>query len=109
MFNIETKNETDTEIEKLGIVHQKIYKYISPAIIIVLGAIRIIFRYLKKRKAKAAMKKKNNLKELVVSATGPGQGVYIKPFNQQLPMKQIIQNPQQEKNLDTELVPFNLQ
>ena len=85
------------------------YIDIAIAIIIVLGAIRIIFRYLKKRKAKAAMKKKNNLMELVASAIGPAQGVYIKPFNQQLPIKQMIQNPQQEQNLDTQLVPINLQ
>ena len=108
LFNIETKNETDTEIENSGLSIRE-YIEIALAIIIVLGTIRLIFRYLKKSKAKAAMKKKNNLKELVVSATGPGQGVYLKNFNQQLPMKQIIQNPQQEQNLDTQLVPINLQ
>ena len=110
LFNIEAKNETDTEIEKFGIVQQRIYQN-SPCIhhcASLLGAIRITFRCLKKRKAKAAMKK-NNLKELVVSATGPGQGVYLKTFNQQLPMKQMIQNPPQEQNLDTQLVPINPQ
>ena len=108
LFNIETKNETDIEIENLGLSIRE-YIEIAIAIIIALGAIRIIFRYLKKRRAKAAMKKKNNLKELVVSATGPGQGVFLKTFNQQLPMKQMIQNHQQEQNLDTQLVPINQQ
>merc|ERR1711954_332629 len=107
-FNIETKNKTDTEIENSGLSIRE-YIEIAIAIIIVLGAIRIIFRYLKKRKAKAAMKKKTNLKELVVSATGPGQGVYLKTFNQQHPMKQMIQNPPQEQNLDTQLVPISPQ
>ena len=55
------------------------------------------------------MKKKNNLKELVVSAIGPTQGVYIKPFNQPLPIQQRIQNPPQEQKMDTQLLPINLQ
>ena len=80
LFNIETKSETDTTIENSGLSIREYIK-IALAIMIVLGAARIIFRYLKKTKTKAAMKKKNNLKELVVSATGPTQGVYIKPFN----------------------------
>ena len=56
LFNIETKNETDTEIENSGLSIREYIK-IALAIIIVLGSARIIFRYLKKRKAKAAMKK----------------------------------------------------
>ena len=85
------------------------YVKIAIAIFIALGAIRIIFRYFKQRRAKAALKKKNNLKELVVSATGPGQGVFLKTINQQIPMKQMSQNPQQEENLDRQLVPINQQ
>ena len=108
LFNIETKNGTDTEIENSGLSIRE-YVKIAIAIIIALGAIRIIFRYLKKRRAKAAMKKKNNLKELVVSATGPTQGVYIKPLNQSLPIQKRIQNPPQEQKMDTQLVPINLQ
>ena len=50
------------------------------------------------------MKKKNNIKELVVSATGPTQ-----PFNQSLPIQQRIQNPPQEQKIDTQLVPKNIQ
>ena len=53
--------------------------------------------------------KAGNLKELVVSATGPGQGVFLKTFNQQLQMKQMITNPQQEQNFDKKLVPINQQ
>ena len=66
LFNIETKSETDTTIENSGLSIRE-YIEIALAIIIVLGAARIIFRFIKKKKTKAAMKKKNNLKELVVS------------------------------------------
>ena len=47
LFNIETKNETDTEIQNLGLSIRE-YVEIAIAIIIALGAIRIIFRYLKR-------------------------------------------------------------
>ena len=61
------------------------------------------------KKTKAAMKKKNNLYELIVSASGPTQGVYINPFNQPLPIQQRNQNPPQDQRMDTQLVPINLQ
>ena len=74
-----------------------------------LGAARIIFRYLKKKKTKAANKKKNQLKELVVEATGPTQGMILKPFKQTLPMQQRIQTPSQQQKVETQLVPMNLE
>merc|ERR1712081_76721 len=51
LFNIETKSETDTRIENSGLTIRE-YIEIALAIIIVLGAARIIFWYLKKEKTK---------------------------------------------------------
>ena len=86
----------------------KVVALISNLIIIALGAIRTIYRFFKQRRAKAALKKKKNLKGLVVSAIGPGQGVFLKTINQQIPMKEMSQNPQEE-NLERQLVPVNQQ
>ena len=52
LFNIETKSETDTTIENSELSKRK-YIEIALAIIIVLGAARIIFRFIKKKKTKA--------------------------------------------------------
>ena len=61
------------------------------AILIVIGAARAIYRYLKKKKTKSSNKKKNQLKEIVVEATGSTQGMVLKPFKQTMPMKHRIQ------------------
>ena len=103
LINIESKNETDTEIQNSGLSIRE-YVEIAVVIIIALGDIHTIYRYFKQRRAKAALKKKNSLKELMVSATGPGQGVFLKTINQQIPMKEMSQNPQEE-NLERQLVP----
>ena len=49
LFNIETKSETDTTIENPGWSIRE-YIEIALAVIIVLGAVRIIFRFIKKKK-----------------------------------------------------------
>merc|ERR1712081_7860 len=85
LINMESKSETDTTYENSGLTAKE-YIEIALAILIVLGAARIIFRYLKKKKTKAAKKKKNQLKDLVVEATGTTQGMIIKPFKQMLPI-----------------------
>ena len=40
----------------------------------------------------------------MVSATVPGQGMFLKTINQQIPMKEMSQIPQEE-NLERQLVP----
>ena len=77
LINMDTKSETNTTYENSGLTAKE-YIEIALAILIVLGAARIIFRYLKKKKTKAAKTKKNQFKELVVEATGPTQGMIIK-------------------------------
>ena len=85
LINIESKNETDTEIHNSGLSIRE-YVEIAVVIIIALGAICTIYRYFKQRRAKAALKKKNSLKEMMVSTTIPSQGMFVKTFNKQNPM-----------------------
>ena len=111
LFKMETKSETDTTYENSGLTTKE-YIEIALAILIVLGAARIIFRYLKKKKTKAAKKKKTQLKDLVVEAAGPTQGMstqgmFINPFKQALPIQQRIQIPSQQQKIETQLVPIN--
>ena len=108
LINMEMKSETDTKYEDSGVTAKE-YIEIGLAILIVLRAARIIFRYLKKKNTKAAKKKKNQLKELVVEATGPTQGMFIKPFKWMLPIQHRIQTPSQQQKIDTQLVPINLE
>ena len=94
LINIETKSETDTMYESNSLTTRK-YIEMALAILILLGAVRTIFRYLKKKKAKAAKKKKTQLKDLVVEAAGPTQGMstqgmFINPLKQALPIQQRI-------------------
>ena len=101
LINIESKNENDTEIHNLGLsIHE--YVEIAVVIIIALGAIHTI--YFKQRRANAALKKKNSVKEMMASATVPGLGMFMKTINQQIPMKEMSQIPQEE-NLERQLVP----
>ena len=103
LINIESKNENDTEIHNSGLTVRE-YVEIAVVIIIALGAICIIYRFFKQRRAKAALKKKNSLKEMMASATVPGPGMFVKTINQQIPMKEMSQIPQEE-NLERQLVP----
>ena len=62
--------------------------------------------------AKAAKKKKNQLKDLVVEAAGPTQGMstqgmFINPLKQALPIQQGMQIPSQQQKTETQLVPIN--
>ena len=107
LINIESKNKSDTEIQNPGLSVRE-YVEIAVVIIIALGALCTIYRYFKQRRAKSVLKKKNNLKDILVSATGPGQGMFVKTINQQIPMKEMNQNPQEE-NLERQLVPVRQQ
>ena len=93
LINIESKNENDTEIHNSGLTVCE-YVEIAVVIIIALGAIRIIYRFFKQRRAKAALKKKNSLKEMMTYVTVPTTGMFIKTVNQQIPMKEMSQVPQ---------------
>ena len=95
LINIESKNENDTEIHKSGL---SIHEYVEIAVVIIIA----------QRKAKAALKKKNSLKEMMAFATVPGPGMIVKTINQQIPMKEMSQIPQEE-NLERQLVPVNPQ
>ena len=55
-INIESKNETETEIHNSGLSIRE-YVEIAVVIIIALGAIHTIYRYFKQRRAKAALKR----------------------------------------------------
>ena len=79
LINMDTKSEKDTTYENSGLTAKE-YIEIGLAILIIIRAARVIFRYLKKKKTKASNKKKNHLKELVVEATGPTPGIILKPF-----------------------------
>ena len=73
-------------------------------IIIALGALHIIYKFFKQRRAKAALKKKNSLKEMMTSVAVPSSGMFVKTINQQIPMKEMSQVPQEE-NMERHLVP----
>ena len=107
LINIESKNENDTEIHNSGLSVCE-YVEIAVVIIIALGAIHIIYRFFRQRRAKVALKKKNSLKEMMASATVPGPGMFVKTINQQIPMKEMSQIPQEE-NLERQLVPVSQQ
>ena len=103
LINIESKNENDIEIHNSGLSVCE-YVEIAVVIIIALGAIRIIYRFFKQRRAKAVLKKKNSLKEMMKSVTVPNTGIFVKTVNQQLPMKEMSQTPQEE-NMERQIVP----
>ena len=90
LINMESKSETDTRCKYSRLTVKK-YIEIGVAILIVIGAARAIYRYLKKKKTKSSNKKKNQLKEIVVEATGSTQGMVLKQFKQTMPMQLRIQ------------------
>ena len=112
LINMESKSETDTRYEYSGLTVKE-YIEIGLAILIVIGAARAIYRYLKKKKTKSSNKKKNQLKEIVVEATGSTQGMVLKPFKQTMPMQQRIQtatmSPNQQQKVDNQIVPLNME
>ena len=103
LLNIESKNENDMEIHNSGLSVRE-YIEIAVVIIIALGALRIIYKFFKQRRAKAALKKKNSLKEMMTSVTVPNTGMFVKTVNQQIPMKEMSQVPQEE-NMERQIVP----
>ena len=109
---MESKSETDTRYKYSGLTVKE-YIEIGLAIIIVIGASRAIYRYLKKKKTKSSNKKKNQLKEIKVEATGSTQGMVLKPFKQTMPMQQRIQtatmSPNQQQKVDNQIVPVNIE
>ena len=112
LINMESKTKTDTKYEYSGLTVKE-YIEIGLAILIVIGAARAIYRYLKKKKTKSSNKKKNQLKEIVVEATGLTQGIVLKPFKQTMPMQQRIQtatmSPNQQQKVDNQRVLLNME
>ena len=58
LLNMESKTESDTKYEYNGLTFKE-YLEIGLAILIVLGAARALYRYLKKRRTKTSSKKRN--------------------------------------------------
>ena len=85
LINMESKMESDIKYEYNGLTVKE-YIEIGLAILIVISAARAIYRYIKKKKTKSSNKKKNQLKEIVVEATGSTQEMVLKPFKQTMPM-----------------------
>ena len=69
LINMESKSETDTRYEYSGLTVKE-YIEIGLAILIVIGAVRAIYRYVKKKKIKSTNKRKNQLKDIMVEARG---------------------------------------
>ena len=107
LINIESKSENDTENINSGLTARE-YIEIAVVIIIALSAVRIIYRFCMKRRAKAELKKKNSLKEMMKSVTVPNPGMFMKTVNQQIPLKELSQVPQEE-NMERQIVPVSPQ
>ena len=109
---MENKTESDARYEYNGLTVKE-YIEIGLAILIVIGAARAIYRYLKKKKTKSSNKKKNQLKEIVVEATGSTQGMVLKPFKQTMPIQQRIQtstmSPNQPHKMANQKIPVTME
>ena len=109
---MESKMESDNKYEYNGLTFKE-YLEIGLAILVVLGAARAIYRYLKKRRTKTSNKKKNQLKEIVVEATGFTHGMMLKPLKQIIPIQPRIQtttiSPNQSQKMENQLVPVNME
>ena len=112
LINMENKTESDARCKYNGLTVKE-YIEIGLAILIVIGAARAIYRYLKKKKTKSSNKKKNQLKEIVVEATGSTQGMVLKPFKQTIPIQQRIQtttmSPNQQQKVENQIIPLNIE
>ena len=104
LINIESKSENDTENINSGLTTRE-YIELAVVLIIALSAIRIIYKYFMKRRAKSQMKKKNTLKEVMRLVTVPNQEMLIKTVTQQIPTKDVNPVPPQD-NTERQIVPF---
>ena len=104
LINIESKSENDTENINSSLTARK-YIEIAVVLIIALSAIRIIYKFCMKRRAKSQMKKKNTLKEVMRSVTVPNQEMLVKTVTQQIPSKDVNPVPPQD-NIERQILPF---
>ena len=77
LINIESKSKNDTENINSSLTARE-YIEIAVVLIIALSAIRIIYKFCMKRRAKSQMKKKNTLKEVMRSVTVPNREMFMK-------------------------------
>merc|ERR1711954_109954 len=77
LINIEEKNESDVENINVGF-STKEWLEIGVILIIVLGILRVIYRYCSKKKKKSQSKKKEVLKEVIESVNTPNQEMMLK-------------------------------
>ena len=77
---------------------------IAVLLIIVIGIIRVIYKFCIKRKKKSQIRKKKALKEVMQSVTAPNQEMLIKTVTQ-VPAKEFNTVPQQENN-EKQVVPY---
>ena len=92
LLNIKSKTESYTKYEYNGLTFKE-YIEIGLAIVIVLGAARALYRYLKKRKTRTSNKKKNQLKEIEVEAR----------------IQTTTMSPNQSQKMENQLVPVNIE
>ena len=111
LINIEEKSESDVENINIGLSTRE-WVEIAVLLIIVIGILRVIYKFCikrrKKSQKKSQIKKKKELKELkevMQSVTAPNQEMLIKTVTQQVPSKEFNTVPQQESN-EKQIVPY---
>ena len=104
LINIEEKNESDVENINVGLSTRE-WLEIGVILIIVLGILRVIYRYCikkkKKSEKKSQSKKKEVLKEVIESVNTPNQEMMLKTITTQVPAK--ITN---QENTEKQVVPY---
>ena len=104
LINIEEKNESDVENINVGLSTRE-WLEIGVLLIIVLGILRVIYRYCMKKKKKSEKKsqskKKEVLKEVIESVNTPNQEMMLKTITTQVPAK--ITN---QENTEKQVVPY---
>ena len=103
MINIEEKSESDVENINMGLSVRE-WVEIGVLLIIIIGILRVIYKFCLKRKKKSEkksqIKKKKALKEAMQSVTAP---------NQELMLKTVTQVPatiSHQENNDKQVVPY---
>ena len=103
LIKIEEKSESDVENINMGL-NVREWVGIAVLLIIVIGIIRVIYKFCIKRRKKSQIKKKKALKEVVQSVMAPNQEMLIKTVTQ-VPAKEFNTVPQQENN-EKQVVPY---
>ena len=103
LINIEEKNESDVENINMGLSVRE-WLEIGVLLIIILGILRIIYKYCMKKKKKSEKKsqirKKTALKEVIQSVNTPNQEMMLKTVTQ---VPATITN---QENTEKQVVPY---